>query len=118
MSRNTIIFLAITTILFIGCSDHSPENPRNVIHIDHIVDLSHTLTDSFPFIPVKELTYPFKLIPMATLDKNGVAANSWKIHEHLGTHIDAPNHFIANQKSVDQIELKDLIVPVVVIDIS
>jgi len=82
------------------------------------MDLTHTLTSKFPFIPVKKLTYPFELIPMATLKKNGVAANSWKIHEHLGTHIDAPNHFIENGKSVDQIDLKDLIVPVVVIDIE
>ncbi|GGB18200.1 hypothetical protein GCM10011511_47530 [Puia dinghuensis] len=64
------------------------------------------------------MTYPFQLIPMATLKENGVAANSWKIHEHLGTHTDAPNHFIENQKSLDQIALEDLIVPVVVIDIS
>ncbi|MBC9798680.1 cyclase family protein [Sinomicrobium weinanense] len=90
----------------------------NVIPLDHIVDLTHTLTPEFPFIPVKELTYPFELIPMATLKDNGVEANSWKIHEHLGTHTDAPNHFIQGQKSLDQIALKDLIVPVAVIDIE
>ena len=100
------------------CTNQPPENTANTIHIDHIVDLTHTLTSDFPFIPVKKLTYPFELIPMATLGENGVAANSWKIHEHLGTHIDAPNHFIGGGKSVDQIELKDLIVPVVVIDIE
>jgi kynurenine formamidase len=94
------------------------EKEGSIIHIDHIVDLTHTLTSAFPFIPVKKLTYPFELIPMATLNENGVAANSWKIHEHLGTHIDAPNHFIEGQLSVDQIELEDLIVPVVVIDIA
>ena len=55
---------------------------------------------------------------MATLRENGVEANSWRIHEHLGTHIDAPNHFIENKNSVDRIALEDLIVPVVVIDIS
>jgi kynurenine formamidase len=55
---------------------------------------------------------------MATIPTNGVEANSWKIHEHLGTHIDAPNHFIEGGMSVDQIELSDLIVPVVVIDIE
>lgn len=55
---------------------------------------------------------------MATLKDNGVEANSWKIHEHLGTHTDASNRFIAIQKSLDQIGLKDLIVPVVVIDIE
>jgi kynurenine formamidase len=110
-----ITFLAVGLA---GCKDESTKNSTNVIRIDNIVDLTHTLTPEFPFIPVKKLTYPFELIPMATLNENGVEANSWKIHEHLGTHTDAPNHFIENQKSLDQIELRDLIVPVVVIDIE
>jgi kynurenine formamidase len=113
--------LIICGIISFACrtdTNRPTENESKVIHIAHIVDLTYTLTPDFPFIPVKNLTYPFELIPMATLNENGVAANSWRIHEHLGTHIDAPNHFIENQKSLDQIELKDLIVPVVVIDIE
>ena len=114
MSR--LRLLVFTSLIVCACE--SRPDPDKVIHIDHIVDLTHTLTADFPFIPVRKLTYPFELIPMATLHENGVQANSWKIHEHLGTHIDAPNHFIENGKSVDEIELKDLIVPVVVIDIT
>jgi kynurenine formamidase len=108
------------TMLLLACEQRPPVTPSEgkVLRVDHIVDLTHTLTSTFPFIPVKKLTYPFALIPMATLEKNGVAANSWKIHEHLGTHIDAPNHFIAGQRSVDEIAVRDLIVPVVVIDIE
>ncbi|MBI1769021.1 MAG: cyclase family protein [Bacteroidetes bacterium] len=113
--KNIRLIFVLSTLLFTSCTNHS--NDRT-IRIDNIIDLTHTLTPEFPFIPVKKLTYPFELIPMATLKENGVEANSWKIHEHLGTHIDAPNHFIANQKSVDQIDLKELIVPVVVIDIE
>ena len=118
MGVKIFIFLSSAVLLFVGCNNQSSANNNRVININNIVDLTHTLNSEFPFIPVKKLTYPFELIPMATLKENGVAANSWKIHEHLGTHIDAPNHFIGNQKSLDQIELKDLIVPVVVIDIE
>jgi kynurenine formamidase len=116
----TILFGTTVSIIILltGCSSEQPKDVGTTIHIDNIVDLTHTLTPDFPFIPVKKLTYPFELIPMATLEDNGVEANSWKIHEHLGTHTDAPNHFIANQKSLDQLALKDLIVPVVVIDIE
>jgi kynurenine formamidase len=114
-----IQFCLIAFVGLVGCKNEPTKNIiNNVIRIDNIVDLTHTLTPDFPFIPVKKLTYPFELIPMATLKENGVEANSWKIHEHLGTHTDAPNHFIENQKSLDQIELRDLIVPVVVIDIE
>jgi len=111
-------YILVFTVYLIGCKNEPTKNTTNVIRIDNIVDLTHTLTKEFPFIPVKKLTYPFELVPMATIENNGVEANSWKIHEHLGTHTDAPNHFITGQKSLDQLDLKDLIVPVVVIDIE
>lgn len=114
---NIAIFILFSSFLA-GCGNKQSDKESKIIRIDNIIDLTHTLTPEFPFIPVKKLTYPFELIPMATLKDNGVEANSWKIHEHLGTHTDAPNHFIDGQKSLDQIELKDLIVPVVVIDIE
>ncbi|MEJ7588237.1 MAG: cyclase family protein [Ferruginibacter sp.] len=117
MNKLKLSLFTVLLIFSVGCNQQKKDT-GSVIHIDNIVDLTHTLNSDFPFIPVRKLTYPFELIPMATLDKNGVEANSWKIHEHLGTHTDAPNHFIANQKSLDQIDLKDLIVPVVVIDIE
>jgi Putative cyclase len=97
MKKSQTIFM-IVTIFMSGCTNKSSKGYSRILHIDNIVDLTHTLTPDFPFIPVKQLTYPFELIPMATLKENGVEANSWRIHEHLGTHIDAPNHFIENQK--------------------
>jgi kynurenine formamidase len=117
MKKAQFVITLVVIITLVGCNKES-KNEGNIIHIDNIVDLTHTLTSDFPFIPVKKLTYPFELIPMATLEGNGVEANSWKIHEHLGTHTDAPNHFIQGQKSLDQLDLRDLIVPVVVIDIE
>jgi kynurenine formamidase len=110
------VIVVMMLALAVGCQ-RQPSNGRTIA-INNIVDLTHTLSPDFPFIPVKKLTYPFELIPMATLKDNGVEANSWKIHEHLGTHIDAPNHFVENKNSVDKIALQDLIVPVVVIDIE
>jgi kynurenine formamidase len=109
--------LVMMVALVAGCQ-RRPAAEGRTIAINNIVDLTHTLSADFPFIPVKTLTYPFELIPMATLKDNGVQANSWRIHEHLGTHIDAPNHFIENKNAVDEIALSDLIVPVVVIDIE
>ena len=117
IQRLMIRAFAVMVALAMACQ-HPPVAERQTIAINNIVDLTHTLSSDFPFIPVKKLTYPFELIPMATLEENGVEANSWRIHEHLGTHIDAPNHFIANQNAVDEIQLRDLIVPVIVIDIE
>jgi kynurenine formamidase len=81
-----------------------------------VVDLTHTLDERFPYIPVPGITFPFALEPIATISENGVAANRWKIHEHLGTQIDAPNHFVQGGAGLETLTGEDLIVPMVVID--
>lgn len=81
-----------------------------------IVELTHVLNEKFPYIPVPGVTFPFSKHPIATIEEAGVAANSWTIHEHLGTQIDAPNHFILGGVGLDALQARDLIVPVVVID--
>jgi kynurenine formamidase len=90
---------------------------RQSISFENIVDLTHTLTPEFPYIPVPGITFPFKKIAIATIEQHGVAANRWEIHEHIGTQIDAPSHFIAGGRSLDQIPVKNLLAPLAVIDI-
>ena len=46
------------------------------------------------------------------------AANSLCTAEHGGTHLDAPIHFAAEAETTDQIPLRRLIAPAVVIDVS
>lgn len=84
----------------------------------HIVDLTHALDRDFPYIPVPGITFPFSLTPIATLEQDGVAANRWQIHEHLGTQIDAPNHFVAGGISLEALPVASLVVPLAVVDIS
>lgn len=96
-----------------------PAKKSKTLSLDnvHIVDLTHTLNAKFPFIPTP-VTFAFELKPIATIDNFGVAANEWKIHEHIGTQLDAPNHFAKGGMSADQIDVHNLLVPAVVIDIS
>jgi kynurenine formamidase len=108
------IFFSVSTYM-ISCS--SPNNNKVRPPFEHIVDLTHILNNKFPFIPTP-VTYPFELKPIATFDSMQVAANEWKIHEHIGTQFDAPSHFIKDGISAEQIEVKDLFVPAIVIDIS
>jgi kynurenine formamidase len=84
----------------------------------HLVDLSHTLTPRFPFIPVQGKTFAFRITPIATLAENGVNANKWELTEHNGTHLDAPLHFAPNGVGVEGIPIASLFVPAVVIDLS
>lgn len=88
------------------------------ISIENVVDLTHTLDENFPFIPIPGITFPFKKTPIATIEKMGVAANRWEIHEHIGTQIDAPSHFYADGLSLEQMPVRNFIAPLAVIDIS
>ena len=54
---------------------------------------------------------PFELHTIATLEKDGVLSKAFSSPEHLGTHLDAPNHFEPNQPSVDQIPPEQLFAP-------
>lgn len=82
-----------------------------------IVDLTWTLDDTNPYWPAENYE-PFRLTTIATIEKNGVLSKAFYTPEHLGTHLDAPNHFEKNQRSVDEIEAGDLFAPGVVIDIA
>jgi kynurenine formamidase len=84
----------------------------------HVVDLTHSLSEETPYIPVPGITFPFKKTRIATVSKNGVAAYRWEIHEHLGTQIDAPSHFFDDALSLERLPVASLVVPLVVIDVS
>src|SRR5262245_6173922 len=84
----------------------------------HVVDLTHTLSEDTPYIPIPGITFPFKKAAIATISGNGVAANRWEIHEHIGTQIDAPSHFFEEGLSLERLPVASLVVPLVVIDVS
>jgi kynurenine formamidase len=110
--RATVLCLFLLVICTNG------QTNSNSVSTENVVDLTHTLDENFPFIPIPGITFPLKKTPIATIDKMGVAANRWEIHEHIGTQIDAPNHFIADGLSLDQMPVHRLIAPLAVIDIS
>jgi kynurenine formamidase len=42
----------------------------------------------------------------------------WTLIEHIGTHLDAPGHFVAGGRLAPELEPSELIVPAVVVDIA
>lgn len=56
--------------------------------------------------------------PLGTSEKDGYNTRFVTIGSHCGTHIDAPFHFFADGKTIDQIPLFDLIAPAVIVDLS
>ncbi len=82
--------------------------------ISRAVDLTHTLTPEFPRWPGYS---PFEVQNSHTYARHGFFANAWHVHEHSGTHVDAPLHFSAKGSSAAEIRAGALVTPAVVIDI-
>jgi kynurenine formamidase len=86
-----------------------PEHRFSRVH-----DLTHTLFEGFPTFSGEKW---FTVEKPVTWEKDKVNLHRWTLMEHTGTHMDAPLHFSENGKSVDMIDIADLVVPLAVIDI-
>lgn len=79
-----------------------------------VADLTHTLTAGFPVFalgsPTKET--------LVTVPNDGFFVQRWTVHEHAGTHVDAPSHFISGGRTVEQLSASELILPLAIINIS
>jgi len=80
-----------------------------------VEDLTHTLVESFPTFGGEQ---QFFLESVYKFEKDGFNSNIIRVTEHTGTHIDAPLHFSKDGKSVDEIPVENLVVPLVVIGIK
>ena len=98
------------------------------ISFTRVVDLSHTLHPDFPawFVPGEEKAFGKKtFLPPAIVEVERVFKyeeiqinlNKVSYWEHVGTHMDAPNHF-SEGSSVEKIPAEDLVLPLAVIDIK
>ncbi|MGT2906256.1 cyclase family protein [Streptococcus dentiloxodontae] len=79
-----------------------------------LVDLTHQITESsphFPALPALEKKDVFTL-------KDGFHVQQFTVVGQYGTHIDAPIHFVAGGKWLDELPLEDLFLPLYVIDKS
>src|SRR5437870_422563 len=81
-----------------------------------LIDLGHALNSKNPYWPGPGYE-PFKFEFFATIEKDHVLSGKMAFDEHTGTHLDAPNHFVTGQVSVDKIPLKQLFGPAVVVDV-
>lgn len=114
LSRRELLAAAALAAPLAGASNRLPRTMR----ANHIADLTHVLSPSFPVIPIPGVTFPIRITPIATIPGNGVYANKWEVIEHNGTHVDAPCHFVAGQPGLDQMGIENFIAPLAVIDIS
>jgi kynurenine formamidase len=101
--------------MVLAAAGRAPASRRaRLARVSKVVDLTQTLTPDFPSWP----GYPsFEVRNTHHYAQDGFFANAWHIHEHSGTHVDAPLHFSAQGWSAAEIPKEALVVSAVVIDI-
>ncbi|MFT7461227.1 MAG: kynurenine formamidase [Planctomycetota bacterium] len=86
------------------------------INASKAVDLTQPLYNGMPFWPGTE---PIKIERLADYDQ-GYRMHKFTMWENIGTHVDSPSHFAAGKgkRTIDQLPLDQLIVPIVVINVQ
>ncbi|MEZ4582593.1 MAG: cyclase family protein [Caldilineaceae bacterium] len=84
-------------------------------HGQKIYDLSQPLNQDCSFWPFYP---PFEVKYFKRKSEHGVNAQYIQTSNHMGTHLDAPRHFVTNGKTIDQIPLDWLYGPGVIVDLS
>ncbi|WP_461204828.1 cyclase family protein [Clostridium sp. DL1XJH146] len=61
---------------------------------------------------------PENIETLFTIEEHGIFVNQFTLPGQYGTHMDAPGHFAKGKRLIDGIELKEMVLPLVVIDCS
>jgi D-alanyl-D-alanine dipeptidase/kynurenine formamidase len=89
------------------------------LRLARVVDLTHTFDKKTLYWPTSPSAFELK-----TLSKGKTAggwfyeANTFCTPEHGGTHLDAPVHFSETGESAEQVSVRKLIAPAVVLDVT
>ena len=111
--RRTLIILFLLAVPALGAQG-APD-----LATAEVVDLTHPYDDKTIYWPTSPSA--FQLTELSKGKTPGgwfYSANSFCTPEHGGTHLDAPVHFGEGRRTADQIPVRQLIAPAVVIDVS
>lgn len=112
-----ILHRAVEESVYYAPSTTGGEGNGRTFSFRRVTDLTHHLSPEFPVFPAFQ---PMQVKPQVTIEKDGFFAQRWDVGEHTGTHLDAPAHFAQGEgiRTVEEIPVVDLVVPLVVIDIK
>ena len=109
-----VVCLAGLSALFIQNMHHDSMLEGVPSGKTRVLDLSYAINEKLVPWPGDEKWFEAKV--NATVEKNGYFTRSFWMLEHYGTHLDAPAHFPPGTTTVDQIPVKQLFGPAIVLD--
>ncbi|MEZ2387980.1 cyclase family protein [bacterium RCC_150] len=95
---------------------HLWDDLRNLLGGRSFTDLTHAFHPGQPHFPafpdeVRETVFDLER-------GDGFSAHRYSIIGQWGTHVDPPSHFIRGGRTLDQIPVKDMVLPLVILDIA
>lgn len=108
----------LTIVMTVAAIISGCARQANVWDEGNLIDLTHEFGDDTVYWVTAE---PFKRTTVAEGTTPGgfyYSAYNFSAAEHGGTHLDSPIHFAEGKKTVEQIEVGDLIGPAVKVDVS
>src|SRR4029453_4959871 len=125
MPTKKIFFLSVILSVTAFCLVWSSEEPslwqiQRILAGKRYVDMTHSFVPGLPHWPgVREETrktiYWYEKRP--SVMGTGFFSELYTHVGQWGTHVDPPAHFIKGLRTVDQIDLKEMVLPLVVIDV-
>lgn len=76
------------------------------------IDLTHEVTPRIPYFPSFQ---PMKEKTLFTVDQDGFYAKEYTLVTQYGTHLDAPIHFSNGKKALEELTVKELFLPLLVL---
>jgi len=93
----------------------TPVTAERTITFATVSNLSYANSPATPVWPGNPI---FAMETVVTIEENGFYANVLTHHEHTGTHMDAPAHFIPDGATADRVDPHQLVAPLAVIDVT
>lgn len=113
MRLRGLLIMALMAVTIGGCAQSEHQFPEG-----EWIDLSYDFSSETVYWVTAE---PFKRATVAEGHTAGgyfYSAYNFSGAEHGGTHIDSPIHFAEGKKTVDQLEINELVGPAVRIDVT
>jgi kynurenine formamidase len=124
--RPKLFCLAVLMFLLLPVSAHPEEAPSlwkivEVLQSKQFVDMTHAFYPGIPHWPGfdnEERVTTYYYDQGIGKKGSGFLAHEYKIPGQWGTHVDPPAHFVRGKRFLDDISVKEMVLPLVVIDVS
>lgn len=108
----------LSICLYLAPAAFLPAGAAESLHVavtaTRVVDLTHPMHEDMTYWPGG---VPFRMERLVDYDQ-GYRLHKFEMGENTGTHVDAPSHFSESGRSIDAIPPANLIVPIILINVS